>query len=348
MNNTKFVEELITAYKEDNPQKIISLLETEINEAREKGYFNKVKRLKDVINKIPSKKTALSQSGSFQSKTPVTLPNSSLYEKINSSIILEDVVLDKPVKLMISNLLKEWQSYHELIKHNIYPINKLLLFGPPGTGKTTLAFALANKLQLPLILVRLDELISSYLGKTGKNIREIFEVAKNDDVIIFLDEIDTVAKQRDDNKELGELKRVVTVLLQNIDIFPQNSILIGATNNEKLLDKAIWRRFPLKIELQNPSEESRKHMFEMFLEGFPHTLDISLLAKLTEGFNGSAIYDVTQSIKKDAILRNKNNIEDIDAIKSLISLGSMNRNNISLPKKKFGSDHFFYFYTFKF
>ena len=127
----------------------------------------------------------------------------------------------------------------------------LILYGQPGCGKTSIAHYISNQTGLPLILARLDSLVSSLLGSTAKNIRKIFDYAGEFPSILFLDEFDAIAKARDDQKEIGELKRVINSLLQNMDAMPKHCVLIAATNHPELLDRAVWRRFLQKGRGEN-------------------------------------------------------------------------------------------------
>jgi SpoVK/Ycf46/Vps4 family AAA+-type ATPase len=181
-----------------------------------------------------------------------------------------------------------------------------LIYGPPGTGKTKLARAISNYLDIEMVYVRLDELISSYLGKTGKNIREIFDVANKESVIIFLDEIDTIAKHRDDDQELGELKRVVTVLLQNIDMLSPNSILIAATNHPHMLDNALWRRFPYKLDLELPQKEERKKLIKLFFGEQAKNVDADILSEISGGLSGSDIKDLSEKVLRRTYITPQN------------------------------------------
>ena len=132
----------------------------------------------------------------------------------------------------------------------------MLLYGPPGCGKSRLARYTARKLGLELYVARLDGLISSYLGSTSKNIRALFEFASRTPCVLFLDEFDAIAKLRGDTQELGELKRVVNSFIQNLDTLGTQSVVLAATNHEVLLDAAVWRRFSYRLELSYPGRNS--------------------------------------------------------------------------------------------
>jgi len=238
MFSIKLIENIVEAFASSNTSVVASLLKDESFKARENNKNSVARRLENLIKILPT-------NGGFSSSSLSGAPtnindrghnstNPFLFSEYFSNILPEKVILNSDSKEMIRTLFSEWEDAEKLLKFGLHPVNKILLYGPPGTGKTKLAYAIANKLNFPLVLVRLDELISSYLGKTGQNIREIFELAKNKQVVILLDEIDTVAKHRADEKELGELKRIVTVLLQNIDLFPAHSIIIGATNHDEI------------------------------------------------------------------------------------------------------------------
>ena len=145
------------------------------------------------------------------------------------------------------------------------PTNRILLCGPPGCGKTLTANAIASEIGIPVAYVKLDGLISSYLGQTGTNIRKIFDYVKNKRIVLFLDEFDAIAKKRDDANELGEMKRVVMTLLQNMDAMPANVFLIAATNHHHLLDSALWRRFDISLFLELPNTIQRGGIIRRFL-----------------------------------------------------------------------------------
>lgn len=331
MSSINIVENIVKAYSSGRREEVVLILEEEIKKQRASGNILVAKRLSNLIKDFYK-----NDSLSGQSLTPkvLSLGNNDLFEKVRPNIKLNSVILNPTASAIITDFIKHWESFDKLFKNNIAPINKLLFYGPPGTGKTRLACAIANKLDLPLIIIQLDELISSYLGKTGKNISEVFEIAKKDRVVIFFDEIDTIAKHRDDIRELGELKRVVTVLLQNIDLFPETSILIGATNHDNLLDKALWRRFGLRLEIDLPVEESRALLFELFLNDFNKNglLDYKLMARVTTGINGSLINDICQNIKRASIIENVI-LDNIFCLKHIIAFNHQLNSKQKLSKK---------------
>ena len=181
-----------------------------------------------------------------------------------------------------------------------------LIYGPPGTGKSRLARHIAKGLGLPLYMARLDGLISSFLGSTSKNIRALFEFASRTPCILFLDEFDAIAKLRTDDQELGELKRVVNSFLQNLDTLGHQSIVLAATNQESLLDPAVWRRFTYRAALPLPDQELRRQMWESFFA--PISLgarEIRVLADISEGFSGSDIREACIRLKRRQYSTNK-------------------------------------------
>ena len=175
----------------------------------------------------------------------------------------------------------------------------LMLSGPPGTGKSLLAGHVAARLSRPFYVVRLDSVISSLLGDTAKNIRTVFDYAPAKDAVLFLDEMDAIAKLRGDTQELGELKRVVNSFIQNLDSLGPQSIILAATNHEELLDSAVWRRFGYRVQLGFPAPDLRRQMWLAFLNPLTFSdRDVDLLVDLSEGFSGSDIHEVCRRLHR--------------------------------------------------
>jgi hypothetical protein len=183
----------------------------------------------------------------------------------------------------------------------------LMLSGPPGTGKTLLAGHIAARLNRPFYVVRLDSVISSLLGDTAKNIRTVFDFVPSKNAVLFLDELDAVAKLRDDRHELGELKRVVNTVIQGLDSLDMHAIIVGATNHPHLLDNAIWRRFPYKIELELPSIEVRADMWKYFLfEDKDEAKQAEILATISQGLSGADVETISLTARRHALLGKRN------------------------------------------
>jgi SpoVK/Ycf46/Vps4 family AAA+-type ATPase len=231
-----------------------------------------------------------------------------LLELLQPKVRLNDVALPEKTKEALLQIIEEQRKSNDLLSKGITPTNRVLFCGPPGCGKTLTANAIAGEIDIPVAYVRLDGLVSSYLGQTGTNIRKIFEFVKNKRMMLFLDEFDAIAKKRDDVHELGELKRVVTTLLQNMDVMPGNVFLVAATNHHHLLDPAIWRRFNTSILLELPNSSQRGEIINRFLATTlaEYKVDIKTLITLTEGMSGSQVCNFLQTLAKYCFMQNKN------------------------------------------
>ncbi|WP_202919375.1 AAA family ATPase [Saccharothrix deserti] len=214
-----------------------------------------------------------------------------------------DPILGNSTWRSIRQILEEYSNSQLLYKAGLAPTRTALFIGPPGVGKTLSAQWLAYKLNLPLLTLDLSSVMSSFLGRTGVNVRRVLDYAKNTPSVLLIDELDAVAKRRDDATELGELKRLVTVLLQEIDNWPEGSLLLAASNHEELLDPAIWRRFEMTITFPLPEDEEINRALVQFLDGTPIKTDlIELLTQLCKGMSFSRIErEVMQARRSSAI-----------------------------------------------
>lgn len=181
---------------------------------------------------------------------------------------LEDIALSISCRETIYELIEEQRRSDVLRAHGLEPRHRVLFVGPPGNGKTTLAEALAESLNVPFFVVRYEAIIGSYLGETASRLKRVFDYARTTPCVLFFDEFDAIGKERGDIHETGEIKRVVTSLLMQIDDLPSYTMIVAATNHSELLDRAAWRRFQIRIELPQPSQIELTHYFEEFISQF--------------------------------------------------------------------------------
>ena len=213
--------------------------------------------------------------------------------KVEDPVLLDkDPIFSEKSRSSFDQILLEREYSNELVIEGLEPTKSLIFQGPPGVGKTMSARWLAGKLGLPLLVLDLATVMSSFLGKTGSNIRSVLEYAMSFPCVLLLDEFDSIAKRRDDDRELGELKRLVTVLLQAIDEWPSTSLLIAATNHGELLDPAIWRRFDFQVDFEIPSEAMVKDYLKKYWP--QETADNK---KLVMEFSGMSFSDIDRSLK---------------------------------------------------
>ena len=179
---------------------------------------------------------------------------------------INGLYLDPLVRRACDELVEEQRRSDVLRAHGLEPRHRILLAGPPGNGKTSLAEALAFELALPLFTVRYEAVVTSYLGETAQRLRRLFDFVRTEPCVLFFDEFDAIGKERGDIHETGEIKRVVTTLLLQLDDLPSYCVLVGATNHPELLDRATWRRFEFRLELKAPSEKQMISYFSDQLE----------------------------------------------------------------------------------
>ena len=252
------------------------------------------------------------------------------------------VILSKNNAQKLNTFVLSYKNADKLNSLGLGVPNAILLYGPPGCGKTKCAYLIAKELQLPLVIARIDSLISSYLGTTAKNIRTLFEYTQKFPCVLFLDEFDAIAKARDDSNELGELKRVVNSLLQNVDSMSKDSLLLAATNHEQLLDSAVWRRFDYKIEIELPDMEAITQMISLFTNNSKELSkkETQNLATILQGLSGADIEDiVTKALRNSVIYNNKfskrNIYEELFIFKNIIPQNCSNDRVLRETKANF-------------
>ncbi len=235
---------------------------------------------------------------------PKTKKNNQNLVTIEEVDEISEPILENIIKEQYDKFLLEQENKEKLMNFGVKASNTILLYGEPGVGKTYSAKWLAYKLKKPLINLNLATVVSSLLGETGSNIKSVLDYAKTVNGVLFLDEFDAIAKKRDDDKDIGELKRIVNVLLKELEQWPVNGIVIAATNHPELLDKAIWRRFDLKLNIPLPNQIIRYSIIDRELKelSFIKNEIKMIMSYLMDNVNAAEIVRYCTNIKKDYIL----------------------------------------------
>lgn len=220
--------------------------------------------LQGLLQESPTRQSPLRRETS--APLPVDLESRLQLLRIDQHPDLDvEPIWDESVSSSLLQVVTERRRLKELANQGLMPTKSVIFTGPPGVGKSLAARWLARELGKPLVTLDLSAVMSSYLGRTGANVRHVLDYAKGVDCVLLLDEIDSIAKRRDDASDVGELKRLVTVLLQEIDDWPATGLLIAATNHSDLLDPAVWRRFEMRVEFPMPADAAVRKAVDAFL-----------------------------------------------------------------------------------
>ncbi|MBG9942795.1 ATP-binding protein [Brevibacillus formosus] len=215
-----------------------------------------------------------------------------LYEQ-NPYKPLSELILHETVLQACQELIEEQHRSELLRSYSLEPRNRIMLVGPPGNGKTSLAESIATELMVPLFSIRYEGVIGSYLGETASRLKKVFDFIKTQRCVLFFDEFDAIGKERGDQQETGEIKRVVSSLLLQIDNLPSYVVVVTATNHPELLDRAVWRRFQLRIDLPKPGKPQIERWFKSFQSKFDQPLGYSPKT-LSEKMYGLSFAEIEQ------------------------------------------------------
>ena len=261
-------------------------------------------RLKDLLKQSPTRQSPL------RSESVTTIP-------VDQDSRLQLLRVESPVELehhpiwtinvaeKVHQIVSEHQHANELICQGLAPTRTAIFTGPPGVGKTMAARWIASTLNRPLLTLDLSAVMSSFLGRTGANVRHVLDYAKGVSCVLLLDEFDAIAKRRDDSHEVGELKRLVTVLLQEIDDWPEGGLLVAASNHQELLDPAAWRRFEMQVEFELPDRAAVEQAIYVFTDNCSQNRSpwTEALAGLFHGHSFSDIERELKSLRRQSILK---------------------------------------------
>ena len=293
--------ELVKAANSGDQQSFRKAAESLIVEERSKGHRVLADRL---TKSIQPSNVFISKSVFSSTARAGGTVQKDLFHETQPERTLSSLVLHPDIARQVSELVEEQHRAELLHAHNLKPRHTVLLAGSPGNGKTTLAEALACELMVPLLVVRYETLIGSYLGETSSRLKNLIDYAKTQRCVLFFDEFDTLGKERGDTHETGEIKRVVSSLLLQLDDLPDYVVVVAASNHPELLDRAVWRRFQLRLELPLPT----RAQLTAFIESVAIRTKVNLgyasetLAKQLLGISFSEAEEFCLSVARRAVL----------------------------------------------
>lgn len=306
MASGKLLRQLIKSGLEGNTDAFRDASEQVIKEERQKQHHLLANDLERLLYGRPRSlgRSAVEPFGKAPVDRERNLPLVDLREPIRR---LEDVILSDDTRNALEGVLQEHHHEERLTSHGLRPADRLLFYGPPGCGKTLTAEVMASELSLPIAIVRVDAVVSSYLGETAANLRKVFDFAAAHAAVVLFDEFDALAKERADESEHGELRRVVNAVLQMMDGYVGRSVLIAATNHESILDVAVWRRFEEVLLFEPPNLGQLRRLLSLKLRGVRREFEVEDdgLSALFKEMTHADVERVLRRAIKDMVLAGK-------------------------------------------
>lgn len=286
--------DLVEAERRGDRERFRVLVEAVIAEERANQHHLLADRLSDLITTTGKGTTRDDRAAAIRD----------LVHEIVPERRLDDLELTSATRRVVTEVIEEQRRGDLLRSYGIEPRSRILLAGPPGNGKTTVAEAIASELMLPFYVIRYEGVVSSFLGETASRLENAFDFARSRRCVLFLDELDTIAKERSDEHETGEIKRVVSTLLLQIDRLPAHVILVGATNHGELLDRAAWRRFQVRTQLAPPSRAQATAFLERLASRLGGDLGYAprTLAEKLAGESFAELEEFALDVRRRAIL----------------------------------------------
>jgi len=316
MTNSELIKQLFLSFNNKDNDAFVQTAREYIEREKRKKHTIVAKELEKALYQTGD---ATNNQRRFKPSMPIprdTEKGFPLLEIQHFEQDFDSLILSQETKEQLERVIREFKDADILATYNLDYKKKILLCGLPGTGKTFTVQTISSVLNIPVVYIRFDAIISSYLGETAGNLRKVFDFIENGTWIVLFDEFDIIGKNRDDNHEHGEIKRVVNNFLQMLDNFKGESILFAATNHQNMLDSAIWRRFDAVIDYKLPDEATREQLFERYLRPLKRNKKINLnkAAQDSKGLSPSDIKMIAIEAMKSTIIdaRNQLTMDDLD------------------------------------
>jgi SpoVK/Ycf46/Vps4 family AAA+-type ATPase len=311
---SQYIKELFSSFIQSDKQKFIKTATYIIDDEKRMNHQLLSNELKNILDQLNNPGIVQDNDCNKRYKSNIPIPRDNekgfpLLELKEYSYNWDDLVINQELLFQLQGIVKGFWNKEILNSYGLKPKQKILFYGLPGTGKTLTAKILSSILGFPLVYVRFDSIVSSYLGETASNLRKIFDFIEKGHWVVLLDEFDVVGKQRDDQHEHGEIKRVVNNIMGMLDSFNGESLIIAATNHQHLLDPGLWRRFDDILHYVLPSEEERITLFKYYLKSIKKSnLDYLNLAKSTDGCSAADINQIAAESVRLMVINNNTDV----------------------------------------
>jgi SpoVK/Ycf46/Vps4 family AAA+-type ATPase len=314
--NQDLLVRLFRSIEGDKNDDIIKIAEKIISEEEIKGHTRLASKLKDILGK--NIHSYASFKGNLKSLLPngISIPTDNrfkvpLADFVERDYLRHEMVLPTDIEAKVRRIEKEYVARERLAHFGLRPKQKVLLYGSPGCGKSMAAERIAWNIGLPFLKVRFEAIISSYLGESASNLRKLFDAIENYPCVLLLDEFDFIAKSRGHGHDVGEMHRIVNILLGLLEDLKFPGLLIATTNFEGIIDNALFRRFDEIIEMPKPGIEEIEKLLKKTISAFnvSNTINFKAVAKQMEGFSAALIVKVAQDATKLTVIEGKKVLE---------------------------------------
>ncbi len=314
MATSEMIQELIRAHVLGDTERFRTVAQQVAAREARAGHRLAAGKIRDLLNDVPAERPATKP-------TPIMRPGRELQGVLDvryPEATVRDIVLEGRTAAAIERVLAEQRADSELLAWGLTPRRRLLFFGPPGCGKTLCAAVLAGELSLPLFRVRVETLFSRYMGETAALLAEIFEQAGQKRGVYLFDEFDSIGKHRADENDVGEARRIVSTFLQLLDADDGSSLLIAATNERSVLDRALFRRFDDVVEFSLPSESALQGLLKMRLSTYRWSAaKVKTAAKHARGLSYADVTDAVANAAKAMVLSGSKTLREDDVVAAL-------------------------------